>query len=140
VEITKDIILDLLPLYFSGEASKDTVVLVEKFFAGHPEFAAEAQKLKTNLFPNEIPVTLTQEDEMKALRKTRSLIRQRSIFRAIAIFFSLLPFSFVASSERGLIMWVIRDYSGAAIVFGSIALICWIGFFVVRQRLSVTAL
>lgn len=140
MEITKDIILDLLPAYFSGEASKETVAIVENFFADHPDFAAEAQKLKTDLLPNEIPQTLTPEDEMKALKKTRSLIRLRSIFLPIAIFFTLLPFSFVASSERGLVMLVLRDFPGAAIVFGSIALICWIGYFVVRQRLSVTAL
>ncbi len=140
MKITKNIILDLLPLYFSGEASKDTVTFVENFFADHPDFAEEAQKLKANLIPNEIPISLTQEDEMKTLNKTRLMIRLRSIFLPIAIFFTLLPFSFVASSERGLVMWVVRDFPGAAIIFGSIALISWIGYFVVRQRLSVTAL
>ena len=40
MEVTKDVILDLLPLYSADEASADTRALVEEYLAAHPELAA----------------------------------------------------------------------------------------------------
>ena len=44
MKITRDVIIDLLPLYFSGEASTDTKELVKAYFDQNPEFAEEAKK------------------------------------------------------------------------------------------------
>jgi heme/copper-type cytochrome/quinol oxidase subunit 4 len=43
MNVTRDVMNDLLPLYFSGEASADTRVLVEEYFREHPEFEREAR-------------------------------------------------------------------------------------------------
>jgi hypothetical protein len=36
MNVTREVVTDLLPIYFSGEASADTKVLVEDYFAGRP--------------------------------------------------------------------------------------------------------
>ena len=51
MKITRDVIIDLLPLYFSGAASEDSKQLVEIYFEQNPQFAAEAKKsLEKNNF------------------------------------------------------------------------------------------
>ena len=45
MNVTAEIITDLLPVYLSGEASEDTRALVEAYFRDHPEFAALAAKM-----------------------------------------------------------------------------------------------
>src|SRR5437763_1261081 len=49
MNITENIVRDLLPLYFDGECSPDTRALVETWFAQHPAFAQAAQKSSTAL-------------------------------------------------------------------------------------------
>ena len=39
MNVTRDVITDLWPVYASGEASPDTRALVEAFLQGDPEFA-----------------------------------------------------------------------------------------------------
>ena len=39
IEIERNVILDLLPLYLAGEASPDTQALVEQYLASDPELA-----------------------------------------------------------------------------------------------------
>jgi anti-sigma factor RsiW len=43
MKITRDIVLDLLPLYLAGEASADTRALVEEYVQTDPELRACAR-------------------------------------------------------------------------------------------------
>ena len=47
----EDIILDLLPLYFANEASAASVVLIDNYFAAHPQFAASARAAHGHSIP-----------------------------------------------------------------------------------------
>jgi predicted anti-sigma-YlaC factor YlaD len=44
MNVTRDVIYDLLPSYFAGDASADTRVLVDEFFARDPEFGRMAER------------------------------------------------------------------------------------------------
>jgi anti-sigma factor RsiW len=44
MNVTREVIYDLLPAYFAGEASADTRALVEEFFATDPEFGRMAAR------------------------------------------------------------------------------------------------
>jgi anti-sigma factor RsiW len=46
MKVTRDVIFDLLPAYFSSEASTDTRALVDEFFATDPEFARMAERFQ----------------------------------------------------------------------------------------------
>jgi len=49
MNVTRDVMTDLLPVYFSGEASEDTKRLVEEYFRANPDFERIARKAATPL-------------------------------------------------------------------------------------------
>ena len=75
MEITRNVILDLLPMYLAGEVSPDTHTLVEKYLETDPELANLANKQKSVMgLPGNIPVPLTEEDKLKAYKKSKWLL------------------------------------------------------------------
>lgn len=133
MNVTRDVIRDLLPLVLAGEASADSRALVEGFLAQDPELARAAAKEPGRLAAADIPSTLTQEDEMKTIVKTRRLVRKQSVLLACAILFTLLPVSF-ASDAHGT-RWIWADAPlGAALVAG-LGLACWAMYFWTRRTL-----
>ena len=94
MNVTRDVVIDLLPLYYSKECSRDTKTLVEEYLKTDPDFEKLANRFAQNLLSKSIPQQLSEEDEMKSLSKTRRQLRLRSFILALAIFFSIVPFSF----------------------------------------------
>ncbi|MCK4893986.1 MAG: hypothetical protein GQ561_09460 [Calditrichae bacterium] len=138
MKVTREVIFDLLPLYLSGEASKDTIKLVEKFIESDPEFAKQVKGGSNNLFPNDISSPKKMEVEMKSLLKTKKMIKLRSYLLGFAIFFSLVPFSFLAIEEKT--YWLIIEAPQSAMVYALFAVIFWIAYIITRKRLQVTGL
>ena len=103
MRITRDVVTDLLPVYFSGEASQDTLDLVDGFFQEDPEFARLVKAEPKSLLPKE-HIELSKESEMQTLIATRVLLRKRALFLAIAIFFTSLAFAF--TFDRNGLHWV----------------------------------
>jgi len=72
MKVTKNIIIDLLPLYLADEVSADSRTLVEEYLETDPELAGLAKKQKASLsMPGDIPVPLTEDTQLKAYKKTR---------------------------------------------------------------------
>jgi anti-sigma factor RsiW len=80
MEITRNIILDLLPMYSANEVSADTRALVEKYLKTDPELANVAKQLEAMEKPRNIPVPLSQDDEMNAYKKAK---RQNFLYALI---------------------------------------------------------
>jgi hypothetical protein len=74
MEVTRKVILDLLPLYLADEVSEDTRALVENYLESDPELADIANRSAAVELQGNIPVPLTEEDEMKTYRRTRWMI------------------------------------------------------------------
>jgi hypothetical protein len=74
MKITKNVILDLLPLYLANEVSEDTRALVEKYLKTDPQLAKIAKQSPVTELPGDIPVPLTEDDKMKTYRKAKRLI------------------------------------------------------------------
>ena len=89
MEITRNVILDLLPLYVADEASADTRTLVEEYLETDPELADMAQDWAKMGFPGDIPVPLTKEDAMEAYKEARRLVFLRTVILAITIAITL---------------------------------------------------
>jgi hypothetical protein len=85
MEITKDVILDLLPLYLANEVSEDTRSLVENYLETDKELAAIAKQSAAMELPGDIPVSLTDEDKMKTYKKTRWLLGLTIVILSILI-------------------------------------------------------
>ncbi|TKJ29065.1 MAG: hypothetical protein CEE40_09845 [Chloroflexi bacterium B3_Chlor] len=85
MEITRNVILDLLPLYVANEVSADTRTLVEEYLATDPELANIAQDLAKTELPGDIPIPLTKEDEMEAYLEAKRLMFRRTVVVVLAI-------------------------------------------------------
>jgi len=142
MKITNNVILDLLPLYYAGEASEDTKKLIENYFNKYPEFAKEVDELSIKQLPEDMPLLLKPEDEMIILRKTKRLLKLRSLLLAIAIFCTALPFAFgdVSWSKIEGVHWLWTNFPLGAIISGLIGLVSWVGYILIKKRLSTTAL
>lgn len=90
MEITRNIILDLLPLYLADEVSADTRALVEKFLETDPELANVAKESATKALPEDIPIPLAKDDQMEAYREAKRLLFQRTVIWAGLIAFAIL--------------------------------------------------
>ncbi len=88
MKITRDVILDLLPLYLADEVSAETRALVEKYLETDPELAEIAQAAIE--LPGDIPIPLTMEDKMEAYREAKRLMFWRTVFLGILISVTLL--------------------------------------------------
>lgn len=90
MEVTQNVILDLLPLYLADEVSSDTRALVEKYLETDPELANVAKQSAAMEIPGDIPVPLTEEDQMETYREAKRLMSQRTIVLAGLIAFGIL--------------------------------------------------
>jgi ferric-dicitrate binding protein FerR (iron transport regulator) len=131
MNVTKSIIADIFPLYVEKECSPDTRALVEEYLQNHPQDAHEFQRIASTSLPGGTPPA-KQLDEARALRHARRVVRRRSWLLAVAIFFSLAPFSIVFTGERT--YWLLREAPGTALIYGAMALACWSVWMVMRYR------
>jgi hypothetical protein len=88
-EITRNIILDLLPLYLAGEVSGDTRALVDKYLETDPVLVNVAKELAAMELSSDIPIPITEESQMKAYKQTQRFIFLRTVVIAAAIAFVL---------------------------------------------------
>jgi len=135
MNITKDIIADLLPTYYSGECSHDTKSLVEEYLKANPDFERQAKYISRDPLQGPIPQRLAKKDEMRSLEKTKKLLRLRSSIMALAIFFSIAPFSFF--NVDGRTHWMLLESPVDASFYGAVGICMWVVYFVMRQRMRV---
>ena len=131
MNVTKEIINDLMPLYIANECSADTRALVEDYLQRHPQQAEELRRIMATPVPEAVPSTKSL-DEVRSFREARRRLRRRSWLMAFAIFFSLAPFSFVWTSGR--VWWLLRDAPASAAVYAALGAVLWIIYAVERSR------
>ena len=139
MKVTRDVIHDLLPAYLAGEASTDTVALVEEFLRQDPDLVRTVEALRANALP-ELPFALRPTQEKEILNMTKRLLLWRGILMGLAMFMTLLPLSF--RFDNGRITWrFLQDMppeATALVCLGALA--CWAGFLYVRRRLQGTGI
>ena len=139
MHITRQVIEDLLPVYAAGEASDDTVALVEEFLRQDPQLARAVAALRANPLPG-LETALPPEQEKEALTMTKKLLRWRGTLMGAATFLSLLPMSF--HFDDGRITWMfMQDMPRAAVIAVCLAAVAsWGGFFYTTRKLRATGL
>jgi hypothetical protein len=85
MSISRNVILDLLPVYLAGEASEDTRVLIEQYLQSDKELAQMVTESKKTPFAEDIKIPINQETELASLRKTQSMIHRTILFAAATI-------------------------------------------------------
>ncbi len=126
MNVTREVVTDLLPLYESGDASPDTRALVDQFLKSDPEFAQLVQALRTRPEPSAAASAGPCLDvEREAVARTRKALRRKSWTLALAIFFTVIPFIFALDSARGITFFMWRDEPGSRLFLLSAAWLWW---------------
>jgi hypothetical protein len=104
MNITRDVVRDLVAVCLAGEASADTRALVEDWLRSDPELAAQVDRARGL----DLPVVAAPEPtaEKRAFDRTRRLLRGRSVVLGTAIYFSTLPLTvtFGSNGFHGLLL------------------------------------
>jgi len=130
--VTRDVILDLLPLYFAGEVSADTKTLVDEFLRTDPDFARMSSRFDMLLKDRRTPSS-SDASERRAFERTRMLVKYRNQTIGMAVAYSLLPFAFLF--RHGQVEWILmRDKPSVAAAFAATALACWVAAWIINHR------
>jgi hypothetical protein len=91
--VTRDVILDLLPLYMADEVSADTRALVEEYLESDPSLQEVVERFRTMNMSVETPTPLAQEGKMQALKEAKQQMFLRTLMVAAVIAMALLSLS-----------------------------------------------
>jgi hypothetical protein len=131
MNVTKEIIGDLFPLYAANECSADSRALIEQYLRDNPTQAEELRRIINSTLPGSAPSSVGL-DEVRSLREARRRVRRQSWLMGLAIFFSLVPFSFLSTGERT--YWLLTEYPGTALFYGVVGVGCWIAYATLRHN------
>lgn len=84
MNITRDIVLDLLPLYLAGEASEDTRTAIQFFLQDDPGLARKVAEMEIPGM-REAPKTASKEAEIEAYKKANLVMTLRTLALAVII-------------------------------------------------------
>ncbi len=96
MKVTREVIYDLLPSYFAGDASDDTRALVEAYFESDPEFGRMATRFQSLLAERQrtAPLAADRERETFACARQAAELPQKTRATALGFgFASLLSFA-----------------------------------------------
>jgi len=134
MNVTKEVITDLFPLYAANECSADTRALVDAYLRAHPADAVEFTRAAAAAgAPFAAPVDGGPR-ELELLREARRRTRTRSLLMGLAIFCSVAPLSFYVDGSHRWMMLV--DAPLAAVAYGLGAVGLWIAYAVHCRRYS----
>jgi hypothetical protein len=123
MNVTREVISDLWPLYAAGEASTDTRALVEAFLQQDPESARLLQGRGEEALLRQDAPRLSPDREAQALRRTKRLLHGWDWLLFMAMIFSGFAFGRIVSDTS----WDVSPVN--FIVVASIAGAFWIAFF-----------
>lgn len=126
MSITRPVVLDLWPVYVSGEASAETRALVDDYLRGDPEFA---RQLRENPLGAVAPPPLPPDLEASAFARARKRLRGFPWLLQLAIMFSAFAFGRIVSDTS----WDVSPRN--FIVMAGIAACFWVAFFVTLWRM-----
>src|SRR6478752_3689392 len=138
MNLEREVIVDLLPAYFSGEASAATRALVEDYFRQHPDFEKSARSAGGALESLKVsPPALDPEKEKLTLERARLVTETRSSFFWLAVISTLMLFLF--RIQNGKIIWIVwsssaSGFGGRGALFIAMAVFFWLFYFYARSR------
>jgi heme/copper-type cytochrome/quinol oxidase subunit 4 len=130
MNITDGVVSDLLPVYFSGDASSDTKSLVEDYFRQNPEFERLARSAGTTLetLSTLPPVAADSEKEKRDIESIRCGLNRRKWLFGLSLFLTLSPFWFYFTHGH-LASLIVGDNLWKAAFDWSMATVFWFLYF-----------
>jgi len=143
MNVTREVIVDLLPLYLAGEASVDSRALIEEFLKQDPELARSIRSEWMAKMNAAAPSSLPPELELRAFRKTKRMIGWQKWLLGFAILFTSIAGSVKISTSGGRITnvgFAMQGYAAQWAILAGLAAAFWIAYFALRRGAQATAL
>ena len=130
MNVTREVVTDLLPIYYSGEASADTKLLVEDYFRHDPDFERIARTASAPLetLRAAAPIAPGPEKEKRDLESVLWGLRRRNWLFGVSLFSTLAPLSFEFSKGH-IVSLMVRDSPWHAAFAWSLAAVFWFLYF-----------
>ncbi|MBM3783059.1 MAG: hypothetical protein FJW30_01800 [Acidobacteria bacterium] len=128
--ITRDVILDLLPLYQEGEGSPATRLLVEQYLESDPDL----KRILAAARPRRLAVSAPAPPDaaLESLLRAKAELAKQKWLQIATVFLTLLPFSFMM--QRGELKYLlIRDAPLSVIPLWAGAALGWYFYFKRRR-------
>ncbi|HET9791886.1 MAG TPA: hypothetical protein VFR08_11325 [Candidatus Angelobacter sp.] len=140
MNVTRQVITDLLPVYLSGEASEDTKTLVEDYFRQDPDFEHIARTVATPLetLRAAAPIGASPERKKRDLESIFLGLRRRKWLFGVSLFLTLSPLSFDFAHGHIVSLMLPQSLWHAAFDW-SLAAVLWFVYFA-RMRLRTASL
>lgn len=134
--VTREVILDLMPLHLAGEASAASSALIEEYLRTDPDLANRVRTMSAESFATPV-APAAPERELETVRRTRRLLFALRWLLAWGLALTLLPLGVEFHAENGRIVeyhFLLRDFPalGLPLLAG---LACLTGYFLLRRRL-----
>jgi hypothetical protein len=135
--VSRDVILDLLPVYLAGEASPATVSLVERHLAADPTLAAQLRASTAVAPPVLPPLPMATDIQIRTLRATRRRLALLRWLFGLAWAFAAVALSVRVTTTNGRVRGVHLLLLEHPVPFGlvaSVAVVLWATYFGLRRR------
>ncbi len=128
MNLTRDVVSDLWPLYVSGDVSPGTRIVVEAFLAEEPEFAASLSSAGGEGLDSLPRPELPSDHDLKTLQRLKRRLWGYPTLLQLALVFSGLAFGRIVADTS----WDVSPRN--FIVTASIAGAFWVAFLVTLFR------
>ena len=133
--VTRNVILDLLPLYLADEVSPDTRALVSEYLSRDPALADEVRRLQQAESKHEVPVP--PDLEVQALARLRKQIALRYWALGAACFFTPIALGMqmdITSNGIHNFHFLLAQSPAVFVPVLIVAALCWAAYFSLRRR------
>jgi anti-sigma factor RsiW len=137
MEISRDVIIDLLPVYLSGDASPATRALVESFFQQDADFARRVRLQWSDNLDRAAPEVLPPDLELRSLKRTRGLLTAQKRLFGLALAFSAFGLSFELDISHGRLQhaqFLFLSHPGLFGVALAIGAALWVAYTALHRR------
>jgi len=142
MNVTREVILDLLPVYLAGEASPATRALIEEYLKQDPELAQRIRSRWAENLAQAAPSVLPPDLELRSLKRTRRVLFFQRWSFAMAIAFTAVALSLDFHFEHGRVTdvhFMMRDDPRGAGLCLIVGAVFWVTYFLLRRRLRSTS-
>jgi hypothetical protein len=123
MNITREVIADLWPLYASGDLSADSRALVDEFLQQNPDYERLLREQSDESWLKPEKPMVAPDREVQSLNQTKRILQSQNWLLFFAILWSSFAFGRIVSDTS----WDVSPRN--FIITASIAGIFWIGFF-----------
>jgi anti-sigma factor RsiW len=141
MNVTRDVIVDLMPLYLAGEGSPATRALVEEYLKSDRELAERLRTLGSRGLEGVVAASPRPESELESLRRARRLIGAMRWLFALGLSLTASALAIEFNFRGGRLVefhFLMRD---APLLLGTLFVLglgCLTGYFMLRRGLRIT--